>query len=205
MSQVSVSRFRRKPSLVRGKEESASQRAERKRFVRSMMEERASKFEDSSLTEQVLADQTKPMSKDNQPLTHKDGKGNFVPVVRPLSQAYELARGIEIATHGWGLGKKHPVGKENILAFKKLANIATLFEQDLGPDHPATKWILGKLQNHALTLWPRSNTYDAKEIDMVEAKSDADEILTKLLADRMGMNLPIAKDLSKQQEDQSEQ
>lgn len=197
-SNISVSRFIRKPSLVRGKEESASQRAERKRFFRSMMEERASKFEDSALTEQVIG-------ADHKPLMHKDGKGNTVPVLRPLSQAYEIARGIEIATHGWGLGKKHPVTKENIIAFKKLENIANLFEQDLGADHPATKWILNKLQSHGLTLWPRSNTYDAKEIDMVEAKSDADEILMKLFADRMGMNLPIAKDLSKQNEGQDEQ
>jgi len=197
---VSVSRFQRKPSIVRGKEESASQRADRKRFYRSMMEERASKFEDSALTEQVIG-------KDGNPLTHKvtqDGKTRDVPTVRPISQAYELARGIEIATHGWGLGKKHPVVKENIRAFKKLVNIATMIEQDLGPDDPTTKWILGKLQNHALTLWPRSNTYDAKEIDMVEAKSDADEILTKLLLERSGMNSPIARDLSKQ-ENQGEQ
>ncbi|KKU98258.1 MAG: hypothetical protein UY32_C0029G0005 [Candidatus Jorgensenbacteria bacterium GW2011_GWC1_48_8] len=196
MSQISVSRLRRKPSLVRGKEESATQRAERKKFIRSMMEERTSKFEDTTLTEQV-------MGKDNQPLTHKEG-GRDVPVVRPISQAFELSRAIEVATHGWGLGKKFPITKENILAFKKLTNIATLYEQDLGPDHPATKWILGKLQNHALTLWPRGNTYDAKEIDMVEAKSDAQEILTKMLAERYGANLPISPDIKKQEQQEGE-
>ena len=196
MSQVSVSRLRRKPSLVKGQEESATQRAERKRYVRSMMEERAIKFDETALTESVLGE-------NNKPLTEKiDGRN--VPVRRPLSQAYELARSIEVSTHGWGLGKKFPITKENIMAFKKLVNLATLYEQDLGPDHPATKWLLGKLQNHALTLWPRGNTYDAKEIDMVEAQPSMD-VMMQELSKRMGLGLPIATDLAKQQQQEAEE
>jgi len=196
MSQISVSRLRRKPSLVKGQEESATQRAERKRYVRSMMEERAIKFDETALTESVLGE-------NNKPLTEKiDGRN--VPVRRPLSQAYELARSIEVSTHGWGLGKKFPITKENIMAFKKLVNLATLYEQDLGPDHPATKWLLGKLQNHALTLWPRGNTYDAKEIDMVEAQPSMD-VLMQELQKRMGLGLPIATDLAKRQEQETEE
>jgi len=196
MSQIGVTRLKRKPSLVRGREESASARAERKRFIRSMMEERTSKFEDTTLTEPVI-------DKDNKPVTYKDERGRTVPVQQPISQAYELGRAIEVATHGWNLGKKYPVDKSNILAYKRLVNLANMFERDLGPNNPATKWILGKLQNHNLTLWPRSNTYDAKEIDMVEAPPNMDEML-RLFSQRFGLGVPVATDLSRQQQQQEE-
>jgi hypothetical protein len=193
---LGVARFKRK-SLVRGKEESAGVIAERKHYVRSMMEERANKFDDTTLTVPVIGE-------DNKIVTYKDKDGRTVPVREPISLAYELARSIEVAAHGWNLGKKYPVDKVNVQALKELVGIAHQYEQDLGINDESTKWILGRLQIHGLTLWPRSNTYDAKEIDMVEAPASADDVL-KQLAQRLGLGVPIATDLSRQQQSQQQE
>lgn len=193
---LNVTRFKRK-SLVRAKEESAGVIAERKHYVRSMMEERANKFDDTTLTVPV-------MDENNKIVTYKDKEGRTVPVREPISLAYELARSIEVAAHGWNLGKKYPVDKVNVQALKELVGIAHQYEQDLGINDESTKWILGRLQIHGLTLWPRSNTYDAKEIDMVEAPASADDVL-KQLAQRLGLGVPIATNLSQQQPQQQEE
>jgi len=180
---VSVSRLKRK-SIVKGKEESAMERAERQRFVRSGMEQRFSKMEDTTLVEDVLDEEGKVTGQ------------------KPISAAYELARAGMIAAGGWDLGKIAPVTKENILAFKRYVNICSIFEQDLGREHPAVQFMLRKLQNHFLTLFPRAKTIADKDINIVETKSDISDIL-KTLGYGRDLGLPITKDL-KQPEEETE-
>ena len=181
---LNVTKLKRK-SLVRGKEESATQRMDRQRFTRSVSEQRFSKMEDTTLTSNV---------------TDKDGKV----VSTPRSQAYELARAGVIATGGWHLGKTAPVTKENILAFKRYVNICSIMEQDLGKDHPTVQYMLRKLQNHFLTLFPRSVTIDEKDINIVETQPNMADVLKQMYGDRLGMNLPIATDLKKTQNENVE-
>lgn len=174
---LSVTRLKRK-SLVKGKEESATQRMERQKFVRSVMEQRMSKMEDTTLTEDI-----------------RDDKGK-VTGQKPTSQAFELARAQMVAAGGWDLGKIAPVTKENILAFKKFVNIVSIFEQDLGIDHPQTQYLLRKLQNHSLTLFPRAITIEAKDINIVERTSELDDLLKRIgLGQLGGGNVKVASGL----------
>lgn len=164
---LSVTRLKRK-SLVKGKEESATQRMERQKFTRSVMEQRMSKMEDTTLTDDVLDKSGKVVDK------------------KPVSQAFELARAGMIAAGGWDLGKSAPVTKENILAFKRFVNIVSIFEQDLGLEHPQTQYLLRKLQNHFLTLFPRAITIEAKDINIVERTSELDDLLKRIGLGQLG-------------------
>ena len=152
-----------------------------------MLEERTSKMEDTTLIEQIET---------------KDAHGNVKIKPTSVSVAYDLTRAGMIASGGWNLGKVAPATRDNILALKQFAEIITIYEHDLGLNHPATRFLLGKLQNHFLTLFPRSITYDAKEIDMVEPRQD--DVLRQLLAKQFGLNLPIATDLNQTTKDQEE-
>jgi len=160
---------------------SPSERAEKKKFERSLLEEQLAKMERSFARIETETE---------------DEHGHKKTIQRPASLSHRLAKDIMLSmAPSLGAGKKAPLIKQNLFGLQDLALYANLTELDCGSADEATKGMNMLLDNTTLSLFPRSLTHDVKDVNIVEKEDPELRLLMKhFLGRELGMNIATSLD-----------